>query len=227
MSASLKLYRFIALLTLFGCGMSALGEGPVVVQGTREGSDKCTVPAFSGEKKDYDKEIATGAAACLKALFPTVPIVLVGTPGAFFIGRVWGSSTQWVYGPQVGVSGVIQIPLVRPGLDLVGVDDKKWSYQLPREMSFVLSLDVSLSANLAAFSFPQGTTASGTSTTQSTPNIGVYIGPEFGWRWWNEKGNGGYFGFQLGLLAGYVDTQATGSGFALGIQPAIVFQPAL
>jgi hypothetical protein len=204
--------------------------------GTQLGQNgTCVATTDANSPKTYNEGENAAHEACLDTLLPKRPIPLVQTPGAFFVGYAWGSSSkQFVYGPQVGIGAAILFPLHRPSLTLEATTappntalpaSSTFTFSLPKDMTCASALAVSLNADFASFTFPNATTAQvGTSgSTQQTFNVGIYLGPQFGWQWW-EAGSVKSVMFSLGLLAGYINTQATGAAFVLGIQPGLVAQ---
>jgi len=171
--------------------------------------------------RDEDK----GRDACKERLLPRRPIPVLETPGSFFVGYAWGKkSKQFVYGPQVGLSGSILIPIRRPRLER-GPDPSadEMLFHPPRSMSFTFDFALSLNANLAGFTFPYDEGNSSTNT-QAGFNAGIYLGPQLGGAWWSDDGRGHRVAIVLGLLFGYLNTEATGSGVVLGFQPGLVAQ---
>lgn len=178
--------------------------------------------------------------ACLDTLIPKRPVPVLQTPGSFFAGYAWGSkSNQFVYGPQVGIGAAVLVPLRRPSLKYilapsVGASGtaRRWVFALPPDMTFAADIVVSLSANLAAFRFPNADVATPDDTprpseaadgkSQHGVNTSLYFGPQAGWQWWD--GGAKRVMFSLGLMAGHIDTAATGSAFVLGVQPGVVAQ---
>lgn len=173
-----------------------------------------------------------GRAACRDRLLPRRPIIALETPGAFFVGYAFGKNSQLVYGPQVGVAGAILFPIRRPFLELGPSVDGKLQFRLPTSMSFTFDLAASISVNLASFTFPNSASQPQTDievdlgsggATEPTFNAGLYLAPQIGAAWW-EDGKGRRVALALGLVLGYINTQATGPAFVLGGQPAIVAQ---
>lgn len=166
---------------------------------------------------------------CKNLLLPRRATSVTVTPGAFFLGYAWGSkSNQFVYGPQVSVSAAYQVPFHRPNLDKV--DDptgKQLIYALPTSMSYTFDMVFSFQTALAAFTFPNASssTLGNSGSTQQGYNIGVYVAPELGWQWWSDdRKTPSKLVFTIGIMAGLINTTATGSAFALGLQPAISTQ---
>jgi hypothetical protein len=190
-----------------------------------------TTDVFSPLKYN-DAEIAAHQ-ACLDTLEPSRPVPVVQTPGSFFVGYAIGKSSQFVYGPQIGIGAAIIFPLHRPSLILTatsvtGTNPVKpgdtFQFKLPDAMTWATDITVSLDANFAAFTFPNSSdpTASGSSAQQAF-NVGLYVAPQFGWEWW-DNGNARSVMFSLGILAGYINTKATGPACALGFQPGLAAQ---
>lgn len=175
-----------------------------------------------------DSSIAEGRGryTCVNALMPRQPSPVLATPGAFFVGYAWGSkSRQFVYGPQVGVSGAVEIPIRRPWLERMPDAGGKMVFRRPHSMSFTFDLALSLNVNFASFTFPnQATSADTPSKTHQTFNAGAYVAPEVGWAWWTDDGRSHRIALALGVMGGLIDTDATGTAFALGFQPALVAQ---
>jgi hypothetical protein len=176
--------------------------------------------------------------ACTDLLIPRRPVLSLQTPGAFFVGYAWGTkSSQFVYGPQVGIGGAVVFPLVRPSLIFQEgpSGDHGQTFSLPDQFSFTLDLAASLNANLGSFTIPNAPGSSGMMPTSSPPppaasgttqqafNASIYIAPQIGGVWWDD-GRERRVGLSLGLVAGYINTDATGAGFVLGFQPALVAQ---
>lgn len=191
---------------------------------TVDGAGRCVTTNDTWNEGD-------GRAKCLNKLIKRVPSPLLQTPGAFFVGYAWGSkSKQFVYGPQVGIGAAILFPVRRPVLKYLGQLDYDALqagrvFVLPEDMSFTLDLAVSLNANLAAFTFPNASDADtgDAGDTQQAFNAGVYLAPQFGGVWWAD-GAQKRVAFALGILAGYLNTEATGGAFVLGLQPALIAQ---
>jgi hypothetical protein len=53
-------------------------------------------------------------------------------------------------------------------------------------------------------------------------NASLYVAPQFGWAWWD--GGAKRVMFSVGVMSGYINTEATGKGIVLGIQPGLVAQ---
>jgi hypothetical protein len=212
---------------------AAAAPGVIPTMGTQIGKDgSCVATTDRFSPTDYASTQSAAHAACLDTLIPSRPVPVLQTPGSFFAGYAWGKSNQWIYGPQVGLGAALLIPLHRPSLKLTAItagpgaqvpEGSQFTYTLPPAMTFASSLAVSLNANLAAFSFPNApSSVTSSGTTQTAFNAGFYLAPQFGWEWWN--GTAQSVMFSIGVVAGYINTVATGSAFALGIQPGIVAQ---
>lgn len=211
------------------------GPGVTPRMGTSLAADGSCVATTDGwTPGTYGAAEVAAHQACLDTLLPKRPVPVLQTPGSFFVGYAWGgNSKQWVYGPQVGVGGAVLIPWRRPSLKLKATSASgggdvpagtTFTFTLPSDMSFAAALAISFNANLAAFTFPNAaasTTAQG--TTQQGFNAGVYAAPQVGWMWW-DGGNAKSVMFSLGIMAGYIKTDATGSAFAIGLQPGLVAQ---
>ena len=199
----------------------------------KNGGCVATTDQFS--PPDYASAENAAHMACLNTLIPKRPVPVLQTPGSFFAGYAWGSkSKQFIYGPQVGVGAAILVPLHRPSLVLTAVNFDRnnpviptgstFTFKLPDSMTFAAALAFSLNANLAAFTFPNAPASVTTSgTTQASVNVGIYVAPQLGWEWWDTTGAKSVM-FSLGVLAGYINTDATGGAFTIGIQPGLVAQ---
>ncbi len=215
-------------------GGFTLGIGPQMpTEVTKEGW--CVATATPATSTDPSQAEAAAHAACRDTLIPKRPVPLLQTPGSFFVGYAVGSKgSQFVYGPQVGIGAAVLFPLRRPSLQwriapALGAEgaDRAWTFSLPSEMSFAADLAISLTANLASFTFPNAASATGapsatTGTTQPTFNAAFYMAPQVGWEWWDETAK--RVMFSVGVMAGYINTQATGAAFAVGLQPGLVAQ---
>jgi hypothetical protein len=215
-------------------GGLTLGIAPQMpTEVTKEGW--CVATATPATPTDPGQAEVAAHRACLDTLIPKRPVPLLQTPGSFFVGYAVGSkASQFVYGPQVGIGAAVLFPLRRPSLQwrlapALGADgaDRAWTFSLPSEMSIAADLAVSLTANLASFTFPNapsGTTASSATTgaTEPTFNAAFYVAPQVGWEWWDETAK--RVMFSVGVMAGYINTQATGAAFAVGLQPGLVAQ---
>ena len=58
-------------------------------------------------------------------------------------------------------------------------------------------------------------------TTQATFNAGVYVAPEIGVTWW-DNGDVKSVMLSVGIMAGYINTDATGAAFVLGVQLGLI-----
>lgn len=184
---------------------------------------------------DYASAEIAAHAACLDTLIPKRIVPVLQTPGSFFIGVAINKSPQFVYGPQVGAGVALLFPLHRPVLTPSAFSavpgapvpvGSTFAFELPSAMTFASSLAVSLTANFAAFTFPNApTTFAATGTTQTGFNAGFYVAPQFGWEWWDKVTHKtSSVMFSLGFMAGYIRTDATGGALALGVQPALAAQ---
>jgi hypothetical protein len=190
-------------------------------------TDQFTPPTYADAEK-------AAASACQKSLDPSRPVPVIQTPGSFFAGYAFGKSSQFVYGPQVGIGAAILFPLHQPSLTLTAttvnpatpvIAAQTFSFALPTSMTWSTDLAVSLDANFASFTFPNSGTASASgSGAQQTFNVGIFLAPQFGWQWWDSSGSVKSVMFSLGVLAGYINTTATGPAFALGVQPGLAAQ---
>jgi hypothetical protein len=190
----------------------------------------CIATEDSSTPTDADQAEIAAHQACLETLIPARPVPVLQTPGSFLVGYAIGKSSQFVYGPQVGVGAAVLFPLHRPSLKYrlapAPSGARTWTFSYPDQMRLAADLAFSLSANLAGFTFPNASQAGGatgaTATTQQAFNIGMYLAPQIGWEWWD--GTAKRVMFSLGILAGYLNTQATGSAFIVGLQPGLVAQ---
>jgi hypothetical protein len=211
------------------------------VHAAKAGSGHWGLPAGADDAGNavYKDVEVFAFAACEDTLIPRRITPVTQTPGTFFLGWAWGAKTPksgtFVYGPQVGVETAFLLPIRRPEVVYVSTNslngnargvDRTWSYATPKSIqlrNYSFSLAFSLNANLAAFSFPNAAGPSGTASNQPGFNAGAMIGPQLGWQWW-EGGTPKSVMFSFGVLFGYLNTSATGSGFAVGLQPGLVAQ---
>jgi len=194
---------------------------------------ECVATTDANSPSDYNSAEIAAHASCLNTLIPKRPVPFLQTPGNFFVGYIWGKkSSQVVYGPQIGFGAAILFPLHRPNLLLKTISagpagpippGSHFTFKLPDSMTWTTAIAVSFDANLAAFTFPNASTADTASgKTQSAFNAGLAIAPQFGWEWWD--GGAKSVMVSMGVLLGYVNTDATGAGFTIGVQPGIVAQ---
>ena len=138
---------------------------------TKEGW--CVATATPSTPPDPSQAEVMAHGACLDTLIPKRPVPLLQTPGSFFVGYAVGSkSSQFVYGPQVGIGAAVLFPVRRPALQwriapAQGADGaaRAWTFSLPSEMSFAADLAISLTANLASFTFPNAPSGTASATT--------------------------------------------------------------
>lgn len=169
-----------------------------------------------------NSDVEATRSACLDALIPRTARFSIETPGAFFVGYAVGKNSQAVYGPAVGIMGAIGVPLVRPSLEWRRPQTGPDYFRLPQGLSFTMDFVFSFGVNLGAFIFPNAP-MSPSGQTQAGLNLGGYAALQLGAASFAEGSTTPRrFAISLGVLAGYINTDATGSAFVIGFQPALV-----